>query len=336
LKHESVSPKVLGVDSAIPVAVIGAAATVAAAFITARIARRKRKRLEDEVIVLKRSIRTNDMVALAKAEHIVLKYLWQWNYDVGSMKACRAVLHELAQNAFQHGSTRVDASVQMKVEVSHAAVIVRFEHSSETSFDVADQLVIQKARLEENRESERGRGLILVEDFADEMKSDTPQSVTATLYRNRVILAARVDQASNIAIITVFAGVMNPSFKRRVVAAASRLGNRDLIIEFSGFKDSEEKDYSEEEIFGALRGESALVRLRETSRRRPEWNDWDSPAPSSARFGVVVQLAKRLGPRQVVVVGEEGHGGLLPPGMTASTVGDAIALIVREGRGWND
>jgi anti-sigma regulatory factor (Ser/Thr protein kinase) len=324
-------------ESSVIVALIGGAATISAATITA-IATHKRadkRRLRDleqlrsGAISFAQEIDGNDYASANRLETQILDRLVSWGYRQSTLVAVRSVFAELVQNAFEHGLKRIrNGRIAITIDAHPSNLRFRIDNPPTSTFDLTQCLDSRRQVLQRDPTTRRGRGLLSSEELADTLTSPTTHSIEAVFYRELVDIGVDDDPAFNTTLLLIRSGVQNPSFRRRLRAAAAKHPERHLIVQFGA--NIAEDPLTVASDCAALRYVASKQQDGEEKEERRERPGRFTPllASTSSSESVVLDVQDERKGRSVIVVAGDAVPALLPPAMVAETIDDAMLRVL--------
>ncbi len=157
-------------------------------------------------------------------------------YTEDSINAFSTAYTELTANAFRHGcGSDRKKKVNLSIDINSHYVALTVRNPKGRKFDVIKRLRDQRETLSRNPNARTGRGLLLVNEFADSLDATGDQEgVKVVFYKPPV--SFRVAEIEDVVVIELLSGLKNPSSSRRLAQIVDRYPNRNLIIDFSKYE----------------------------------------------------------------------------------------------------
>jgi len=182
--------------------------------------------------VLESGIHRDEAEAATSLREIVVSKLEQAQYPGDVVDSFRVVFVELTRNAFEHGCQRGEDQVYVVVDLDCSNCSLTVANPEGVTIDVDSIIRRQRIVLARNDMRLRGRGLLMVEDLSDELRSvQNGTAVRAVL--DRVPVSFSVSSEDGVAIIDVMSGVHNPSLERRLTQVIYNFLDHDLVLDLS-------------------------------------------------------------------------------------------------------
>lgn len=158
---------------------------------------------------------------------------------------------ELTRDAYEHGCRKGKGSIKIITHVSPQYIALSVINSSGRRFELEQTVKNAQKILRATPKSPRGRGLLWVSAIADKLTSiGKGTGVKAVVYKSRVVLEEFTIE--DVTIITVLDGVLNPSFRRRLIDTVNQIPRGQLVLNLSNYL----TEYGTELITMALELES--------------------------------------------------------------------------------
>jgi anti-sigma regulatory factor (Ser/Thr protein kinase) len=183
--------------------------------------------------VLETSILLDDSEAATNLLERASNKLAEAEYPAGVLDSFRVVFMELTRNAFEHGCRQGEDKVNVLVDIDPYNCSLTVMNPPGVVFNVESTMRRQRLALARNDTRPRGRGLLLVEELSDDLKSvQNGNAVKAVLERIPVTLDVTTE--GSIAIILVRGGLHNDSLERRITRVVYQRLDHDVVLDLSG------------------------------------------------------------------------------------------------------
>jgi anti-sigma regulatory factor (Ser/Thr protein kinase) len=183
---------------------------------------------------------------------LALEKMHNLRFQESSISGFDYAYRELSTNAFEHGcrnNPRGKVKLVLEITAHYVSVIVCNPKGS--AFDLHKQITKQKLLLERDKTSPRGRGLLISNEFADELFPIPKRlAVKAVIYNPSVKLDVASD--ANLVVINIITGLGNPSIGRRIAQAIDKYPSHNALINFSGIGEKGEPTRAKRFGQGAL------------------------------------------------------------------------------------
>ena len=139
---------------------------------------------------------------------------------------------ELVTNAFEHGTRNDQDIVTIIVQITFQYVVLTVLNPKRQKFDPERIMLNNRRELTLNQFQKRGRGLLAVEEWADEIGSvQDKEGVKTIFYKDRVSFEVK-KLKEDLVVLRVSSGLLNPSLKRRLLNQADEYLRYNLILDF--------------------------------------------------------------------------------------------------------
>lgn len=146
-----------------------------------------------------------------------------------AVTAFKAIFLELIRNAFEHGCKSDKDAVKITIEITKTFVGLSIVNPKGRTFNIAEAIDTNKSILAKKPSTLRGRGLLLVKQLADSLKTiESGNGVKAVIYSDRITFDS--DIFDELVIITVLTGFYNPGLSERLTDEISKLPRLDTIL----------------------------------------------------------------------------------------------------------
>jgi anti-sigma regulatory factor (Ser/Thr protein kinase) len=181
--------------------------------------------------ILESGIRLEDSEAGTSLLERASNKLAEAEYPAEVLDSFRVVFMELIRNAFEHGCRKGEDKVYILVDIDPYKTSLVVVNPPGVVFNLESSIRRQRLALARNDMRPRGRGLLLVRELSDDLRSvQNGNAVKAVLERIPVILDVTTD--GGVAVIFVQSGVHNDSLERRITELVHQYLDHDLVIEF--------------------------------------------------------------------------------------------------------
>jgi anti-sigma regulatory factor (Ser/Thr protein kinase) len=182
--------------------------------------------------VLESGIRLDDAEAASSLLETAVTKLKEGAYPTRALDSFRVVFIELTRNAFEHGCQKGEDKVYIVVDIGPWNCSLTVVNPPGVVFNVDSIMRRQRIVLARNDMRLRGRGLLLIEDLSDDLRSvQSGNAVKAVVERIPVSLVVSVEDG--IAIIFVESGVHNDSLERRLTQVVYEHLHHDIVLDLS-------------------------------------------------------------------------------------------------------
>ena len=166
---------------------------------------------------------------------LCVEKLQTFHYPSSAIAAFGTVFEELSRNAIEHGCVdKTGAAIAIVIASSKTYVSLQIRNAKGIKFNLSDALLLQRTKLTAQPSASRGRGLLMVDDLADEFSAlPRRDGVKAVVYADRVEL--HVFENADVAVVALGTGLFNPSCVRRVETMVRTLSHPFLILDFTSF-----------------------------------------------------------------------------------------------------
>ena len=158
-------------------------------------------------------------------------------YKKRTIEAFSTVFHELVSNAFQHGCTSYDDKITIRLYITSAYINLEITNPHPVSFDLSQKISTHMENLRRNSMQERGRGLILVSELADDFHLMGRTVFKAVFYKKRSEFTFH-EIDSKMVLIDVKKGIRNPGFEIQLMHLVHHLSNQgysQFLLSFRRF-----------------------------------------------------------------------------------------------------
>jgi len=151
------------------------------------------------------------------------------HFDSEAITAFKIIFLELIRNAFEHGCKSDKDTVRINIEITKTYVGLSIINPKGRKFNPDDIIETNKSVLKKIPSQLRGRGLLLVKQLSDSLKTiENGIGIKAVVYSDRVLFDS--DVFDGLIIITVLSGVYNPALSERLDDEVEKLPQLDVIL----------------------------------------------------------------------------------------------------------